>query len=217
MPKDSSLIITGMGVAIGLITDLVSAVKEQGGSDEDIHRLVKPEGKKIISQMANFIVEAGKKSRLLELISVIAIPSASRFVAAKKFVIANKPINIVWFGDNFKEWFLKKVEEPIDEAELRCMRLISPSVDGPIIAELGEDKAETTLAQIFSLLERQSNGQEGILLTNNYANIFYVRDVKGILRAVSVRWFGGGWNAYAHSVEGPDRCIGGGRVFSRNS
>ncbi|MBM3257670.1 MAG: hypothetical protein FJZ05_00415 [Candidatus Nealsonbacteria bacterium] len=217
MPKDSSLIITGMGVAMGLITDLVSAVKEQGGSDDDIHRLVKPEGRKILSRMASIIVEAGKSSRILELIGVVTISAISRFVASKKFVIARKPINIAWLGDNFKSWFLKKIEEPVGKADLRYMKLTSPSVDGPILAELGEDRAETTLAQIFSLMERQPNGEKGILLTNGYANIFYVRDVSGILRAVHVRWCSDGWSVRASSVENPIWWLVGDRVFSRNS
>ena len=59
------------------------------------------------------------------------------------------------------------------------------SVDGPILAELGgEAKAETTLTEVYSLMEAQKNGENGPLLTNGYANIFYVRDVNGALRAV---------------------------------
>lgn len=216
MPKDSSLIITGMGVAMGLVTELVSAVKEQGGSDEDIHRLVKPEGRKTISQMAKLIVEAGKTSRLLGPIGTTNVPAISRFVVAKNFVLAKKPVKIGWLGNNFKEWFLKKVEMPVSGATLRYMKLVEPSVDGPILTELGNN-AETTLAQIFSLMKRQPNGEEGILLTNGYANIFYVRDTNNILRAVHVYWYEDAWYVYAYSVEHPYRWIAGYRVFSRNS
>ena len=63
-------------------------------------------------------------------------------------------------------------------------------------------------------MERQSNGD---LLTNGYANIFYVRDVNGELRAVFVGWGGVGWSVRAYSVGDPDAWRGGDRVFSRNS
>jgi hypothetical protein len=91
-------------------------------------------------------------------------------------------------------------------------------VDGPIIAELGgEEKSETTLSEMFSLMEKQGKGEDGVLLNNGYANIFYIRDLAGVLRAVGVRWGGGGWGVGADSVGGPDRWDGGYRVFSRNS
>lgn len=217
MPKDSSSIIAGMGVAMGFITELVSAVKEQGGSDDDIHRLVKPEGRKIISRIAKIVVDSSEtKPQLLEFIGTVTFPATSRSVVAEKFVVADSPVKIGWLGDNFKEWFLKKIEEPILEMTLCYAKLICSELDGPIMAELGE-KRETTLAQIYALMERQPNGEKGILLTNGCANIFYIRDTKGVLRAVFVFWSGDGWRVGADSVSYPCRWDGGGLVFSRNS
>ena len=66
-------------------------------------------------------------------------------------------------------------------------------------------------------MAEQGNGEDGILLTNGYANIFYIRDIKGVFWAVSCRWIGGGWDVSASSVEDPRGWVGGGRVFSRNS
>ena len=37
-------------------------------------------------------------------------------------------------------------------------------------------------------MERQPNGEQGVLLTNRWANIFYVCDANGDLRAVDVYW-----------------------------
>jgi hypothetical protein len=36
----------------------------------------------------------------------------------------------------------------------------------------------------FSIMEKQRNGEAGPLLTDGYANIFYIEDVSGDLRAV---------------------------------
>ncbi len=92
------------------------------------------------------------------------------------------------------------------------------SFDGPIIAELGgEAKAETTLTEIYDLMDRQSEGREGVLLNNGWANIFYVKDLAGVLRAVGVRWDDAGWRVFADSVEDPTEWYAGRQVFSRNS
>ncbi len=92
------------------------------------------------------------------------------------------------------------------------------SPDAPILAGL-EDKAEVSLAHMFDLLKKQAHGEEGVLLTNGYANIFYVRDADGILWAVVAYWGSGyrDWLVEAHSIGTPGRWGGGGRVFSRDS
>ena len=45
-------------------------------------------------------------------------------------------------------------------------------LDAPIITELA-DTCEITLGQFFSLIQKQGKGEEGVLLTNGYANIAY--------------------------------------------
>jgi len=81
----------------------------------------------------------------------------------------------------------------------------------------GEAKAETTLFEMYQLLKKQASGGEGELLTNGYANIFYIKDMSGVLRAVSGNWGDGGWRVYAIAVEDPGDWDAGYRVFSRNS
>ena len=156
---------------------------------------------------------------LLELIGTVTVPATQRFIAREKF-IANTgrkaPVKISYLGSNFLEWFLNKVEEPRPEAQLRYAKLRKYSVDHPILTELG-NSAETTLAEIFQLMLNQPNGENGALLTNSYANIFYVRDSNNELRAVYVDWVGGGWYVFARSVGLPYEWRGGRRVFSRDS
>jgi len=67
-------------------------------------------------------------------------------------------VKISYLGDNFTGWFLGedgKVEAPIGEQELRFARLKKASVDEPILVELGgKEKAETTLTEMHSLMEK---------------------------------------------------------------
>lgn len=154
---------------------------------------------------------------LLEELGTVVVPATdSPFVARERYGHKAKPgVRISYLGDNFREWFLGKTEEPTGETELRYAKLVKSSVDGPILAELG-DKAETTLAQIYHLT-LQSKGEEGVLLTNEWANIFYCRDVNGSLRVMFVACRDYDWRVRADSVENPNRWHDGHRVFSRNS
>ena len=58
--KDTSAIVSALGVLTSIITALVSAVRKQGGTDADIYRLAIPEGENLIEKIAALIVQAGK-------------------------------------------------------------------------------------------------------------------------------------------------------------
>ena len=179
----------------------------------------------LLPQTSVVPVEPAKLELLLDLVGMVTTSATtSKFVAKTAFVVNTKRnakvlISAVW--DNFTNWFLSgdgKTEDPISEQTLRYHKLRKSSVDGPIITELGgEEKSETTLTEMFSLMEKQKNGEDGVLLNNGYANIFYIKDVAGVLHSVSVRWDGGGWYVDAISVVDPFRWFDGRRVFSRNS
>jgi hypothetical protein len=143
-----------------------------------------------------------------------------KFVARDKFIVDTSKtarVKISGLGSNFEENFLDKIEEPSNATTLSVGKLLESSKDDKIIAELGgEEKAETTLAEMFSLMEKQANGESGDLLTNGYANIFYIRKA-GVLWAVSVNWFDDGWGVCAFSVLDPDEWFAGRQVFARNS
>jgi len=194
--------------------------------------------KEVLTRALQGMVEAGpvevvqNQSLLLHLVSTVYVSAhAEQFVAKTAFVLNTKrraPVKISYLGDNFISWFLRdegKTENPprltdgqVAEQTLRYHTLQRSSVDTPIIAELGgEGKVETTLTELFSLMQKQKHGGKGSLLINGWANIFYIRDINGVLRAVSVSWDGGGWGVSAVSREGPIAWRGGRRVFSRNS
>ncbi len=146
--------------------------------------------------------------------------TTNKFIAKDNFVVNTEDpavVKISHVGDNFKKWFINKIEGPAI-ASIICGRdLTKDSLDELILKELGgQEKAETTLTEIFVMMKNQANGSAGNLLTNGYSNIFYVRDIKNMLRAVRVDWDDGGWDVGACSVEHPDWWDAGDRVFSRN-
>lgn len=159
---------------------------------------------------------------IIKLLGTVTIPATTgRFIAKDHFVVdtgEKAKVKISHLGDNFRKNFLNKIEETISETSLRYCSLEKSSRGIPIINELGgDDKAETSLAEMFSLMEKQPNGEKGELLTNNCANIFYIRDSAGVLWAVRCHWYGGGWFVLAYSVGIPHGWGVGSRVFSRNS
>lgn len=164
----------------------------------------------------------GKKGLLLIPEGTVTVaPSNAPFVARDHFRVNTTTtgwVKIAYLWDNFRDWFLEKAEESFAGSTLSYGKLSRASMDGPIIAELGgETKAETTLAELFALMEQQPNGETGPLLTNGYANVFYIRDVNAVPRAVDVHWRGDGWDVCADAVTNPIVRSGDRQVFSRNS
>ena len=216
----ANLLISAAGWVLGFTEKLVAELKALGVTDEDIHSFVTKKGdvavKKIAEELAKMMKGLEVVSDLLSPITTVKIPATGKFFASDHFTVNIKAVKFAWFGDNFKQHFLHKEEAPQGEVELKVSKLKKNSLDKPILNELG-DKAETTLASIWELLKKQPNGEQGTLLTNGCANIFYVRDSKGVLWAVGVDWRGVGWRVSANSVEGPRVWSGGGLVFSRNS
>ncbi|EKE10712.1 MAG: hypothetical protein ACD_15C00208G0001 [uncultured bacterium] len=162
-----------------------------------------------------------KMKKLLELIGTIDISATLEpFIAKEKFVVntdSDAKVKIYSLGENFENNFLGKVENPIGKSTLYYFKLLKRLVDDSIMEELGgKDKVESSLYEMYSLMEKQGHGQAGILLTNGYANIFYIRDNVGVLWAVGCGWDVDGWRVNAYSVAGPDEWGGGSQVFSRN-
>ncbi|OGH89435.1 MAG: hypothetical protein A2469_04530 [Candidatus Magasanikbacteria bacterium RIFOXYC2_FULL_40_16] len=152
---------------------------------------------------------------LLTLAGTVKVQPVNKLGVNEFFNENNSSVRISYVGDNFKEWFYGKEEEQpnANETVLRYHTLNRRSVDGPIIKELGgEDKVKVTLSHVAALMLEQSNGERGALLTNSYADIFYVHDV-----AVNVYWLGFGWYVVAYSVGDPGGWNAGGRVFSCDS
>jgi hypothetical protein len=145
----------------------------------------------------------------------------ARFVVRDHFVedIANDAVvRISRLSEYFRQWFLDKIEGPLGRTKLHYFTLLTSSPDVLIIGWLGGViKAETALAEVFALMKTQPNSENGPLLTNGHANVFYVRDAGDRLRAVSVSWGGRGWSVIARAAAHPYEWHGAERIFSRNS
>ncbi len=159
-----------------------------------------------------------KPERTYKLLRPVAPKSRAPrpFKAAETFFNPNSGVKMVPHGSNFTLWFAGYTEEDPPAEILVPLALTQRAYDSEIITDLGgEVRAEVVLSQLWAKMKRQANGEEGDLLTNGWANIFFVR-VGGVLRAVDVFWDVGGWRANAHALD-DDRWRYGSRVFSRNS
>lgn len=116
--------------------------------------------------------------------------------------------NIVFVGDNFREWFGNTSFIPTKKAILHHKKLEKSMNDNEIFQELKPEPV--TLAHVAYAMEHSKD-----ILKNGYSHIFYVKDDAGVLRTVSVNWYGDGWHVGANSVGDPYRWGDGDRVFSR--
>lgn len=159
--------------------------------------------------------------KLLELMTAVSVAACEKFVAKEHFKVdtgKKAKVKIAFLWDNFSKHFLPKTEEGVLAGELKVHKLLQSSLDAPIMTELGDPRSySTTLADMWGMLEKQPGGEEGALLVNGYANIFYIHDTEGNLWAVSAYWGAsrGGWYVEANSVGSPDGWRGGRQVLSR--
>ncbi len=172
----------------------------------------------MVTAIRNRPKEQAEKRTYKILRPVAPTPAEGRpFKADDTFFNEKSGVKMVTHGGDFTSWFTGKVEEDAPGEMLVPFTLTRNANDSEIIADLGgEAVAEVTLTEIWRLMVAQANGGEGALLNNGWANIFYVRDREGVLRAVCVGWSDGGWHAGASALGGL-RWRDGRQVFSRNS
>jgi hypothetical protein len=154
----------------------------------------------------------------------ILVPAVSEvFIARERFVEsikADSKIRIAHIGGEFKKDFLDgggKIEEPIGQTVLSYRNLLMSAIDARIIEALGgESHVSVSLGQVFALLLDQPTGSKDKTGLNDTlkvrnessegaSSIFFVQDMKGILRTVSVSWLIDGWWVLSHDVVKTDR------------
>ncbi len=146
-------------------------------------------------------------------------------------------VRIAHLDHTFFERFVDKIEPAMSASVLRYYDLDAPLCyvgrcqQAMIVHELGgEEGAETTLAALFSLLSRQGKREAGALITDQHCgcgrcgghseygyspNVFYIRDIHGVLCSVRVAWVHDGWCVYAHPVDqAANSWVPRGRVFA---
>ena len=209
---------------------IAHAVVDNGGTDSNTKTVLSKEGLArdiamlILGKVKVVVIEVSKILRLVK--SEIAIPAVTEpFVVADHFqenigsgVV--KPwkkgeVKISYVGDNFKTHFLGQVVGVRDGQILSCHQLVKNSYDTVMRAELGIG-IETDLACLWSLLEQKPEGEEGVLLTDGYTNIFYITDVSGVVRTVNVQWSSDGWRVSSRDLN-DNHWVAEYQVFSRDS
>jgi len=167
----------------------------------------------ILNGAVKFTVAAQK---LLTKLTEVMVGGTEKFVAAAAFGPDNPAGIKFYLWDGFKANFLGKVEENVGTAIIAVHQLEKPSLDAPIMAELGVEKRVIKLAHFYEMLKAQSQGQEGPLLVNGHANIAYTEDENSKVWAVRARWSSGDrdWVVDASSVERPRVWDAGSQVLS---
>lgn len=204
--------------SIGNLNRLGDAMEKAGWVADDVTKLRQSD----LEQILRFLHGQAKivPISILRHLGTVTVPArAKNFVAGKNFILKQNGGICSGFGSNFRSWFLEgdgKIEDASKEETLNFSILEKSLLDPLIIGELGgEERSETTLSQMFFLMEKQKGGEDGVLLNNGSANIFYIKDQKGVLRTVRVYWLGDGWDVDAGDVSYPYVWLLGYRVFSR--
>lgn len=207
--------------AIALFCDffvkLVKCVKAKGGTGEMIESAF--ESDEFIDRVAGLVV--GTKVLASHYLSLVqeGIQIATE-VFSKSSFFSDGPKT--YFLDNFRSWILSEIPDtiPAFQGTLSKYMLTKKMYDKEIRDELGNPTVFTVseLAAIMKdLITKQSKGKEGVLLTNNCSNIFYVRLSDGRVVAVCVlrRSVDLGWRYLACDLD-VGQWGGSGCVFMRN-
>lgn len=200
-------------VNLGQVEALINKI----GGESAIARVLS--GELVVTEPGNLVKakRASSPKVLADLLEEVGEPiklsAVGRFVARDKFVVnRNGELPISYLGDNFKGNFLDVVEESVKPMTAKQRKLRKSSVDGPILAALGDkdlnkiEKARVTLAHAFEFLKTADKSKWFI---------FYVADAKGVAWAVFARWNGHGWGVEASPVTYPGEWNDGRLVVSR--
>jgi len=145
-----------------------------------------------------------EKAAILEAVETAVVPASAELFAVRERFEGAAGVKFATVWNEFKRRFYGKTEGLQAQTTIRKYKLLAIAPDGPIIAELGgEARVESSIAVAYFLIRSQGKCEPGILQTNGYANIFYVRDLKGVLCAVRIGWDGDGWVVDAIPVADP--------------
>ena len=159
--------------------------------------------------------------QIFQLIGTIkTLATTKKFVAKDSFKLKKDGGICSCLNEEFVKWFLTgvgKIEDLIGDHTVSYHRPLKGFEGQAIIIGLGgEEKIEVTLVEMFSFMLKQSNREDGILLTDGHHNVFFVRDIDGHIRVVSVGFKDDGWDVHAFTSYCCWKLYDFDRVFSRN-
>ena len=128
-----------------------------------------------------------EKSSLLSCICVVKVSGVERFTATEE--LFKQEANVKRMNDDFRENFVDKTEDKVEDATLATHRLEEHSQNALIRAQLG-DCALIKLCHFFDFLKQQAKDQNGPLLINIWSGcLVYMLDKNEKPWTVLARWF----------------------------
>ncbi len=140
------------------------------------------------------------ETRLLKPVATVTVPARTKPFVASEFFRTGDGLYVY---DSFANRFDLKVRQAVDSAPERhyVASLLKANVyDKDIRKELPGTHL-STLEDIAGLIEAQPGGKSGFLLSNGYANIFYVEGKNGEVFVVGVYWYSGNRDWGVHDWE----------------
>jgi len=171
-----------------------------------------------LATMAVTLASAVRTEKLLQFLFSFRTTTVEKFVANEKFVEGEKVdgVPIAWFGVNFENFFLGKIEEDLPAIELKIHKLLKAArnldrdSDSGIISELG-DNYEIALANFFQFLVYKEQIKDHTQL------VAYICDENANLWTVSADWddHKSGWGFGADPIENDKKWDTNRQVVSR--
>ena len=157
----------------------------------------------------------------LNQVSIVNCSAEAIFRATEFFTESDQPDGIkILLSTSFKQGFLYgygKIEHDVPAVTLNIYELRKSATNNQLIAELGgKDMVKTNLAYMAQLIRAQPQGQNGPLLTNGEANVFYVENCAGELGPVDCNWHSSRlkWEIIGNLFSYPSRWRAGEQFFS---
>lgn len=201
-----SSVISGMGVALSVVQLLVGAVKKNGGTDEDIHRLTTTDANGVWDKIASLVIEAGKKGSQVFTLVVDYGRSVKDGVKAGSYDYANPDITEEHFPAN-------KDEQDTKEQTFALYHFGKVIHSDDVIAQMEKDgKRPATLRELFAFGAKNPELQKEfpiIELGSFWVSRVGDRCVAYLSRCSSERSLGLDW--YGHSWLDHCRFLGVGK------
>ncbi len=146
------------------------------------------------------------------LIRSVEIPARKKDFVAEDFFILNRSlqrgVRICNMKGRFQRCLLEIVEPPEPKHSIYYRPLNFDNSDQAIIKRLGgAEKASITLFDLSHVMRLHRLGESHLNCDgqSRLGNIFFIRDINGVLRRVEIRWIKNkGWEIFADEICCPD-------------
>jgi len=211
-----------MSKMFGTVRALLKVPEEMGLTDEQIQLLIETgayadiceaarEGKLSHSardQRRSFLGLPALNPPAVKTVCEFDVLATEEFDLYAFFISTDNPmVKFGWVDADLKRYFKTRLIPIEGLRRLVVSELIRDVIEKELLA-VGQ---KTTWSDVKYLVEQQPNGEEGKLLVNGRANIFFIGD-----RRVYVYWYDDGWRVGVNPVREAGVWGGGSQLLSRN-